>query len=56
MTNSYNNKEKPNFFRRMWNKLFHKVQLLDAPLEYTQREIKLKYENILNYLKYRSRI
>lgn len=54
MTNSYKNKEKPNFFKRMWNNVFHKTQILDAPLEYTQKEIKEKTDNIINYLKYRS--
>ncbi len=47
MTNSY---KKESFFKRMFNELFHKTKMLDIPLEYTQKEIKEKEENIINFL------
>ena len=48
MINSY--KEKENFLKRIWNEIFHKQLMLEAPVEYTQKEIKMKAENIINYL------
>ncbi len=57
MSNSYKKNEKLSFFKRMWNKFFHKSNLLlDAPLEYTEKEVKIKAYDIINYLKYRNRI
>ncbi len=41
------------FFKRMWNNIFHKKELLPVALEYTQKEITLKLESIIEYLKNR---
>ena len=54
MINSY--KEKDNFLKRIWNEIFHTQLTLEAPVEYTQKEIKMKAENIINYLSTRNRI
>ena len=54
MINIY--KEKENFLKRIWNEIFHKQLMLEAPVEYTQKEIKMKAENIINYLSTRNRI
>lgn len=56
MTNGYENQKKLSFFKRMWNNLFHKTKMLEAPLEYTQREIRVKIDNIIDFLKTRRRI
>lgn len=56
MINSYKNKEKPSFFKRMVDGLFHKTKLLEAPLEYNQKAVRKKSYDIINYLKYRERI
>lgn len=56
MTNGYESQKKLSFFKRMWNILFHKTKMLDAPLEYTQKEIRLKIDNIITFLKNRWRV
>lgn len=57
MSNSYKKIEKLSFFKRMWNKIFHKDNLLlDSPAEYTEKEVKIKAYNIIDYLRYRIRI
>lgn len=43
--------EKESFFRRMWNNIFHKRELLPVALEYTQKEVTIKLESILEYLR-----
>lgn len=45
--------EKENFFKRMWNKIFYKRELLPVALGYTQKEVTLKLESIVEYLKNR---
>ena len=42
--------EKENVFKRMWNNIFHKREALPMALEYTQKEITVKFEQILEYL------
>lgn len=57
MSNSYKKIEKLSFFKRMWNKIFHKDNLLlDSPAEYTEKEVRMKAYNIIDYLRYRIRI
>ncbi len=53
MINGYESQKKLGFFKRMWNILFHKTKMLDAPLEYTQKEIRLKIDNIITFIKNR---
>ncbi len=50
MNSSYKIKEKLSFFKRMWSNLFHKTYMIDAPVEYTQKEVKMKSDNIIKYL------
>lgn len=38
------------FFKRIWNKLFHKVKYLDVPVQYTPKEVKLKIYDIIGFL------
>lgn len=42
--------EKENVFKRMWNNIFHKREALPMALEYTQKEVTVKFEQILEYL------
>ena len=42
--------EKENFFFFLWNNIFHKREALPMALEYTQKEITVKFEQILEYL------
>ncbi len=46
MTNSY---KKENFIKRLWNEICVSTKRIDAPLEYTQKEVYQKSEDILNY-------
>jgi len=46
MTNSYKNES---FIKRMWNKLYVTTKKIDAPLEYTQKEVCQKSDEILSY-------
>ena len=55
MTISYKNEEKPCFLKRMWNRIFHKDKLLPAPIQYTQKEVKLKMQDVLSFFRYRNR-
>lgn len=50
MTKGYIRVKKYNFFTRMFNKIFCKRNLLPAPTEYTQKEVILKMEQILNFV------
>ncbi len=50
MTNSYKNES---FIKRMWNKLYVTTKKIDAPLEYTQKEVCQKSDEILSYLEAR---
>lgn len=54
MNNSYKIKEKLGFFKRMWNEFFHKTKMIEAPIEYTQKEVKMKSDKIINYLSSRT--
>lgn len=55
MNISYENNQKVNFFKRMWNRVFHKEKLLPVPIQYTQKEVKLKMQEILTFFRYRYR-
>ncbi len=37
-------------FKRIWNRVFHKRKMLPSPLQYTQKEVKLKLYEILQFL------
>lgn len=56
MIDSYSVEEKTCFLKRMWNNIFHKNLMLEQPVEYTQKEVKVFTDNIIDYIKYRSRI
>ncbi len=43
--------EKENFLKRIWKEIFHKREALPVALEYTQKEVTLRLEGILDYLK-----
>lgn len=47
MTKGFIKAKKYNFFAGMFNKFFSKRELLPAPVEYTQKEVILKMEQIL---------
>lgn len=55
MSISYKSNEKQCFLKRIWKKIFHKEKLLPAPIQYTQKEVKLKMQEILSFFRYRNR-
>ena len=38
------------FITRLWNRVFHKTKALPAPIQYTQKEVKMKMYQILQFL------
>jgi hypothetical protein len=54
MTNSYKKNKKSCFFKRILECMFQKPLMLEAPIEYTQKEVRVKSNNIINYLNYRN--
>ena len=36
--------------KRIWNRVFHNVKALPAPIQYTQKEVKMKMYQILQFL------
>ena len=38
--------QKENFLKRIWNEIFHKQLMLEAPVEYTQKETRKKLKLI----------
>ncbi len=50
MINSYNSQKKPSFIKRMLNTFFNKNRRLEAPTQYSQKEIMQKSNDIINFL------
>lgn len=38
------------FIKRIWNRVFHNTKALPAPIQYTQKEVKMKMYEILQFL------
>ncbi len=50
MINSYNSQKKQSFIKRMLNTFFNKNKRIEAPIEYSQKEIMQKSNDIINFL------